>query len=117
VLKKLVSLFNPFSTVIDPDVIARQLDPMKPSRAPIASARQADSFVLESMLPGKGATSIRHNLNLCPPLAMADIEAVVREQVRLRAAGLEMMPVKPERKVQLETYAKEHWQSPAEALD
>jgi len=48
---------------------------------------------------------------------MADIDAVLREQVRLRAAGLEMMPVKPERKVQLETYAKEHWQSPAEALD
>ncbi len=30
---------------------------------------------------------------------------------------MEMMPVKPERKAQLETYAKEHGQSPAEALD
>lgn len=30
---------------------------------------------------------------------------------------MERMPVKPERKAQLETYAKEHGQSPAEALD
>jgi hypothetical protein len=30
---------------------------------------------------------------------------------------MEMMPVKPERKAQLETYAKEHGQSAAEALD
>ena len=30
---------------------------------------------------------------------------------------MEMMPVTPERKAQLETYAKEHGQSPAEALD
>lgn len=30
---------------------------------------------------------------------------------------MEMMPLKPERKAQLETYAKEHGQSPAEALD
>jgi hypothetical protein len=30
---------------------------------------------------------------------------------------MEMAPVKPERKAQLETYAKEHGQSPAEALD
>jgi len=30
---------------------------------------------------------------------------------------MEMMPVKPERKAQLEIYAKEHGQSVAEALD
>ncbi len=30
---------------------------------------------------------------------------------------MEMMPVTLERKAQLETYAKEHGQSPAEALD
>lgn len=30
---------------------------------------------------------------------------------------MEMMPVKPGRKAQLEDYAKEHGQSPSEALD
>ena len=88
--------------MVDPDVIARQLDPVKPSRAAIAAARQAilrcrsllaarDSFVLESTLAGKGAISIMRNAKLAGYrtllvyLALGDPELHI-ERVRLRVS-------------------------------
>lgn len=61
--------FDGSTSVVDPDAIARRIDPVHPSSVKIAAARQAlrrcrellearDSFVLESTLAGNGAVSL-----------------------------------------------------------
>ena len=94
--------FEDPTTVVDPDAIARQLDPVQPSRAGIAAARQAilrcrsflaarDSFVLESTLAGKGAISIMRNAKQAGYraqliyVALGDPELHI-ERVRLRVS-------------------------------
>ncbi len=90
------------TTVVDPDVIARELDPVNPARAAIAAARQAilrcrslltarNSFVLESTLAGKGAIAIMRNAKqagyraLLIYVALGDPELHI-ERVRLRVS-------------------------------
>ena len=90
------------ANVVDPDAIARNLNPGLPSRAAIAAARQAvgrcrtllknrESFILESTLAGHGALSLMRAAKragyrtLLVYVALGDPELHI-ERVRLRVS-------------------------------
>lgn len=94
--------FKGSAAVIDPDAIARRLDPELPSRVAIQAARQAvlksrtllhegQSFVLESTIAGNGALSLMREAKdvgyrtLLIYVALGDPELHI-ERVRLRAS-------------------------------